>query len=283
MDKKIKTTILICLFFLYGWSQLYGQPVVVAVSGFDNQSDVLYLDSWERTAPDLLQAELSRSSKITSVERRKLADVFNEHKLALSGFADSAHSKQIGRLLEADFIISGTINKFASVYRIDLDITRVKTGEVISEKAEAGDADHLPEMISLLANNIKYHLTGETAYLEKIGVEKYPTTWFLLASIGFGATSAIFHSQYIDHYDRYHQTDNPAEMDTYYDEATTARVVRNVALGLSAVALAGTIFSFMKNNQLKDIKAYEKDKPRVLPSIYFNKRESVRFALQIHF
>ncbi len=274
--------IFVIMLFLSGALRLPAQ-IVVAVTGFDNQSDILYLDSWERNVPALLQSELALSPKITIVERRKLDAVFNEQKLALSGFADTTHAQNIGKLLEADFIIRGSILHYASLYRIDVDITRVKTGEVIHEKVEAGDADHLPQMIELLANNVLFHLTGETPYRSRISVRKYPTVWFMAATVGFGVVSAVYHNKYLTSYDKYHQAVTPPEMDAHINDAEAARVVRNTALSLGAAALIGTIYAYLQNRKIRDITAYKKERIRVQPTLHFKSRESIHFALQFRF
>jgi len=100
--------IIVCLF-----GKVQGQ-VTVAIADFKNQSDAFYLDSWEKSVPDFLKSELSVSPRITIVERRALESVLQEQALSMTGLVDSTTAQQVGGLIGAQYIISGTINKTGS-------------------------------------------------------------------------------------------------------------------------------------------------------------------------
>jgi len=255
----------------------------VAVSAFTNESGSYFLDSWERIAPELLQAELSQMENITILERNKLKAVIEEHKLALSGLADSNSVKRVGQIMGAEFILSGTIHQIKQSYRIDVAITRVKTGEVSMEKAEAYDTEHLSEMIHLLANNIHYRLAGQGSYMEKIAISRYPTTYFLLATAGFGAAAIYFNGSYEDNYREYHDTISPDEFDGYYDNANNARKASLVMASLGATALVGTLYCWIRNKSIRDVTAFSKKAVKINPEIEIKENEEVRIGLQIRF
>jgi hypothetical protein len=92
--------------------------------------------------------------------------------------------------------ISGSIYKTGRQYRIDVNITRVKTTQVITEIAEAPDSKHFKEMMDLLANNIEFQLTGEKKYIGEKVIADYPTVYFLGAAGGLLFAAALFNGQY---------------------------------------------------------------------------------------
>ena len=142
------------LVILFTLSSVNAQ-VTVVVADFENNTGGFNLDYWEKAIPDFLTSELSKSDRIVIVERNKLDKVLEEQALVLSGVLDSSNVKQVGKLLNAQFIIQGTINQTNGKSRIDANIIKVKTGEVKNEKVIAPDDNHLEEMTQLLSNNIQ--------------------------------------------------------------------------------------------------------------------------------
>lgn len=278
---KNKIWIFITLLFLFT-SNLFAQ-ITVVVADFKNESDEFHLDSWERSVPALIRSEISQSDDIVVLERDKLEAVFEEQKLYLTGFIDSSKVQQVGKLLGAQFIISGRIHKIDKHYRIDVDIIRIKTAQVKTEKAEAPDSKHLKEMTSLLSNNIKYHLTGKGSYKERISISGYPTKYFLGATVGFGVAAYFTNKSYVDNLDKYDQNNKLDEFDTYYDKANNARKLTIVMASLAASALAGTIYCLIRNRTTDAITAYPKTKVNIKPALGFNLNREVQLSVQIHF
>jgi TolB-like protein len=255
----------------------------VAVTRFSNNSNVFYLDSWENTVPDLLRSELAQSKNIVIVERDKLAAIFEEQKLALAGFIDSSNIKNIGQLAGADFMISGNIQSIDDHIRIDASITRVKSGEVHIERAVATSADHLDKMIELLANNIKFYLTGQGKYRESVSVSRYPTLYFLGATAGFAAAGVLFNQSYIDNKQKYDNAGRLKEFDKYYDDANNARRLSIIMASLGGTALIGTIYCWIKNHAIEDVSAGRNKQVSFYPGIRIDQNDEVQFSVQIHF
>ena len=183
---------LILLFFL---SNVTAQ-VTVVVADFENNSGGFNLDYWEKAIPDFLTSELSTSNRIVIVERNKLDKVLEEQALGLTGILDSSNVKEVGKLLNAQYIIQGTINQVNGKCRIDANIIKVKTGEVKSEKVIAPNESHLEEMTLLLSNNIKKVLVGQGTYIEKTkivldgnGGIHFSSNWNWANFTGTGLTS----------------------------------------------------------------------------------------------
>jgi TolB-like protein len=260
----------------------YGQ-INLVVTDFSNNSDIFFLDSWERSVPDLLRSEFAQTDQIVVLERDKLDKLFEEQKLALAGFADSAATLQIGQLAGAEFIISGSVDKIGKHYRIAANITRVKTGEVHIEKVVAPDPDHLKEMIDLLSGNIIHHLTGKREYKESISIANYPTFYFFAATVGFTAAALVYNQKYLDNKKKYDSTLEFNKFDSYYDKANNAHKVSLVMASLGGTALFGTLYCWIKNKSKENITADNRNQVTFNPGVIINPNKKVQFSVQIHF
>jgi Mg-chelatase subunit ChlD len=72
------------------------------------------------------------SGRLTLVERRDLQSLMDELELQLSGITGGEGVAELGRLLNAEALISGTLFESAEGYEIFLRLLRVETGEVLS-------------------------------------------------------------------------------------------------------------------------------------------------------
>ncbi len=258
--------------------------VHVAVTEFKNESDLALLDAWEKSMPDLLSAELSRHNDIVVLERQKLASVFKEQQLALGGFVgDSALVQQIGNLAGAEVILSGSIYKFRKKYRIDVKIIRVKTTEVRTEKAEAPDSRHLNKMITMLANNIHYRLTGQGKYLTEISISKFPAGYFLAGGAAFLGGALLANSQYRSNYQKYHDATDLADFNSYYDKANNAHKLTQALAAVSLSALSGAIYCWIRNRTSGTIRAQSEEEEQIHPAVGMNLNHEVYIGVRIHF
>ncbi len=256
----------------------------VVIADFKNESSVIFLDSWERNVPDMLQSALSRSDKITILQRKKLDAVFEEQKLALAGFSeDSALVKQIGNLAAADVILSGSIYKTGKKYRINVNITRVKTTRVITEIAEAPDYRHLEEMMDILANNIAFQLTGNKKYIQKKVIADYPTLYFASAAGGFLLTAALFNGQYRNNLDKYKANTNISKFDIYYDRANSAHKLMVLTTSLGVAAIAGAAYCWIGNMTGGAVKAHPQNEIKIEPGVSWFPGEGGRLSVNISF
>jgi len=278
---KIIKLILLTIFLL---STSAFSQIRVVVADFKNESDVFFLDSWERKVPDLLRAELSRSKDITILERQKMDAIFEEQKLALAGFVnDSALVKQIGNLVGAEVILSGSIYKVGKKYRIDVNITRVKTTRVITEKAEAPDAKHLNDMVDILANNIDFQLTGKNKYIEQKKIADYPTKYFLAATGGFLLAAVLTNGQYQKNLDLYNQNTDLDKFDSFYDKANNAKKLTVLLGSLGAVAIMGSLYCWIGNMTGGAVRAHRQKEIQLTPDVSWLPGEGGRLSVQISF
>ena len=264
MHKKILFVLLLFIF-----SSLNAQ-VTVVIADFENNSGGFNLDYWEKAIPDFLTSELSKSDRIVIVERNKLDKVLEEQALGLTGVLDSSNVKQVGKLLNAQFIIQGTINQTNGKTRIDANIIKVKTGEVKNEKVIAPDENHLEEMIQLLGNNIKKVLVGQGTYTEKIQLSEMPTAYFAIATAGLAVTTVLLNNAYVDNYNAYKSATQLSNFDSKYDDANNMNKLKILAASVAGVALVGTIYCWVRNMSANEILAVNEGEINIYPNLAFS-------------
>ncbi len=255
----------------------------VAITEFRNESGIFYLDSWENSIPDLLQTQLSRSPELLVLERRKLKAVLEEQALAQTGLTDSSKVQAIGQLLEAEYVIYGTVHKINNIYRIDASIVKVSTGMVQNEKVTGPDQEHLSQMVELLGNNMLYDLTGSGKYQNRIKLKRYPTLYFLGATVGLGIATAVIRSNYEKSLDEYHDNTELGSFNELYDRANNLNKLSAVFASLTGMAFIGTVYCWIRNLSPKEIYAQNISGKAFRPYFALMPNNEVRIGAQIHF
>ncbi len=233
-------TCLVCL--VMGACQGNAQaPVTVAVLEFRNASGARGLDELCAIVPEMLKTELSKSGGIKVLERTALEGVIEELALAQSGLLDERQAVAVGQMAGARYVIQGAIGRSGRVLRLDAHIIEVGTGAVVGEKVESQGREALPRMVSLLARNILFDLTGEGAYRQQERVRAYPASFALGGTLVCGIATLVVHLNYRDAYREYQQATRLADFDRTYDRANDYLKARNTLLGVTG---AGAILTF---------------------------------------
>ncbi len=273
----------IILYLLILSSQLRSQ-ITIAVSDFENRSTEFYLDSWEKSVPELLKSELTAESAIRLVERGRIESVLQEQALSMTGLVDSSTAQKIGGLLGAEYVVTGSIDLNADWIMINASIIKVSTGETKSEFVRSGNQSYLNEMVALLGNNIIHTLLGTGSYREKIEIKKYPTVYFLAGTAVLAAGTIWANSQYLKKQDEYNRTTSLPEFDAAYDEANNWHKTRNVLTVLTGVAFAGTVYCWLKNMNPDVIAAREnKNGVSIVPGINVDIDGNWSAQIAVHF
>jgi len=117
------------------------EPLVIAVTYFDNHSGDATYDALGRGLADMLITDLSVLAGVTVVERARLNDLLAELELARGEFIDSATAARIGMGLGARYVLTGSMTTVAPQMRIDARLIRVEGGEVAQAWSVEGRAE----------------------------------------------------------------------------------------------------------------------------------------------
>jgi TolB-like protein len=128
-------------------------PVTLAVMPFDDrQGD----ERMARMVAEILTTQLANLEHLTLVERLRIDDLLQEQDLQRRGLTE-ADGLELGRMLNADYVLLGSIGSFGTSQTLSARVLRVETGEVVSGRqvlCEECRAQDLFDVIHLLGTTI---------------------------------------------------------------------------------------------------------------------------------
>ena len=150
------------------------QPTV-AVLDFDANG----IPEYEvETLVERLRSELPNTGAVRLVDRKMLENILKEQGLQQSGCTTDECAAQIGELLGAQFMISGSIGKLENTFTVDMKMVSVSTGAAERAKSvnfEGGVGGLLIEM-QILAWEIVGEEVPKALMLQRAGTEDEKVT-----------------------------------------------------------------------------------------------------------
>lgn len=118
-------------------------------------------DPWDYEAlgiglQQMLITELSLNSSLRLVERSRIREIIDELELGQSGYVDPETTANVGRLVQARYMIVGSFIDADGTVRLDARVDDVETGEILVETAAKvqGDREKLLDMVIELGMKI---------------------------------------------------------------------------------------------------------------------------------
>jgi TolB-like protein len=105
---------------------------------------------------ELLRTSLFNTGRFTVVERAKVAQILEEQQFQSSGLTHMDQAVEIGRLLNVQKIMAGSLSRLGETFVMNTRIVDVQSGAVdlaVSKKSPGGE-ENLPETIDDLARSI---------------------------------------------------------------------------------------------------------------------------------
>jgi TolB-like protein len=111
---------------------------VVAVLYFDNNTGDPSLDVLQKGFADMMVTDLSSVDQLQLVEREKLQAIIDEQKLQRSKYFDPKTAVKLGKLVGAQYAVSGSFQAMEPQLRIDIKMFELQTGNVLVTGQVAG-------------------------------------------------------------------------------------------------------------------------------------------------
>lgn len=252
---------------LYAFAQDEG--MTLAISDFENNTNVFSHEMLGQTVPEMLKTELAQLGDIVVLERSKIDAVLSEQALGQTGIIAPEAAQKVGKLLGAEFVLTGELSTTGSRFRIDTHIVRVETGQVYAEKVTGPNEKAVEKMVHVLANNINFNLTGHGERKTVTHVKNYFSAGVLAAGVSSAALTFVLHSAYNKNYQKYADAQNLADFDYYYDKANRSYKTRNFMISTTAVLLTAGVVLWLEGKSDKN-KIFARN-----PGIH-----DIRFAVQ---
>jgi len=135
------------------------EKITVAVGEFEN----LGVPSYEISLlSDLYSYSLLSTGVFRVVERKELKKVLSEQELQLSDITEEEGAAEIGRILNASYLSTGSIGKLGDQYIVTLKLIEIETGEtLISTKKEMSDPAKISAGFQSLSDEIARKITSQ--------------------------------------------------------------------------------------------------------------------------
>ena len=160
--KIIKRVLFFCL--LFSASLFAREKIAIAVLDFEPKN---VNEGNAEAVTDLLRTELFNTGAFKVVERQTIQKILDEQRFQMSGMTDTDEAAELGRLLNVQKIMVGSLTRLGSTYIINTRIVDVQSGLVsLAEAAECrGGEEKLPGAITELALKIYYKVGLEGALI----------------------------------------------------------------------------------------------------------------------
>ena len=256
---------------------LVAETKTIAISYFDNTSSK---DEWNyisKGLADMLITDLSNVKSIQIVEREKLEQIIQEQNLALTGIIDESTAAQVGKLLGAKLILTGSFLIMGETMRIDARLVDVSTGEVIMAEKIEGKKDTFFQLEKDLVNNLVASLNLGLSKSEQRRIKKIQTESFEAFYVYSSAIVALDNEEYEE---SKKLLEKAVEIDDNYDIAWDKldEIVANLdkLLALKELKLTEDII-----NIINDIEKNDKSSCEIFHKMFFLKWNNIHRAFSL--
>ncbi|MEN0063918.1 MAG: CsgG/HfaB family protein [Myxococcota bacterium] len=126
-------------FWIWMWSTVHA--ATLAILPFDNHTGNADHDALGTGVSVMLMSDLGAVESLQLVERSRLKDVIDELKFGQSEFADPKTAAKAGKVVGADWILTGALVAVEPELRIDARIIEVKSGNILGTGTAKGPID----------------------------------------------------------------------------------------------------------------------------------------------
>lgn len=115
--------------------------IKIAIIEFQNLNEESKRDNLGSMFSEMLTTSFVGSEAFRITEREQLQKVANELKFNQSGIIDVSQAKQVGKMVGADAIVTGSVTKIGGDLRLDARIIDVESGIILTAEKIMGKTD----------------------------------------------------------------------------------------------------------------------------------------------
>ncbi len=137
-------------------SKVQGEKIRIGIIEFQSLNEEAKKDILGKVFSEVLTTSFVNSEAFKIIEREQLEKVLKELQLTQTGIIDTAYAKQIGKMVGADAILTGSVIKIGSDLRADARIIDVESGIILTAEKTMGKADlkSISAMADLIVQNL---------------------------------------------------------------------------------------------------------------------------------
>jgi len=128
-----------------GMSPVYAaKKMRIAVVDLDSQGDKAKEDELGTMASQLLTAEFVKGGRFDVIERQALKKIVEEQQLGLTGLVDANTAAQLGRVLGATYIVTGSVISYPRGMDLVVKIVETESASIkVADRLSAGTSSEL--------------------------------------------------------------------------------------------------------------------------------------------
>jgi TolB-like protein len=117
------------------------QKIKIGIIEFQSLNEEAKQDTLGKVFSEVLTTSFVNSEAFKIIEREHIEKVVKELQLTQSGIIDLSSVKQIGKMVGADAILTGSVIKFGNDVRVDARIIEVESGIILTAEKAMGKSD----------------------------------------------------------------------------------------------------------------------------------------------
>ncbi len=157
--RKMLSSLAMMMLILITTINTQGRPTIAVLS---LEAKNVSKETAEAVA-DILSTELFNSQRFIVIERQAITRILEEQKLQMTGVTDMGTAVEIGKLLNVQKIMIGSVSRLGDSYIVNTRLVDVKTGAL--ELAQNAKSDHGEEGLTSAISELVSHIS------EKVMVE----------------------------------------------------------------------------------------------------------------
>jgi TolB-like protein len=107
-----------------------------------------------------LRADLFKTDSFTVVERSQMDDILKEQGFQQTGCTDAACAVEVGKLLNVEYMISGSVDRVGSVFSVNIRMINVKDGNIVKNVTADCNGCTLEEVFIQTIRRAAFRLVG---------------------------------------------------------------------------------------------------------------------------
>jgi TolB-like protein len=113
----------------------------IAILEFQGLNEEAKKDNMGKMVTEIMTTSLVNAQAFDIIEREKLNKVLKEYQLTMTGVVDTTSAKEIGKILGADAIVTGSVMMLRNRLRLDARVIDVTTGAIVAAESCLGEVD----------------------------------------------------------------------------------------------------------------------------------------------
>ncbi len=141
------------------------QPSTVTVAVMDFESKAPGNPEFGQQIAEILTIRLSMVDAVTVVDRSRLTEILDEHKLKLRGLTDQEQAAEVGKLLGAQIMVFGKVFPVGDELYVTMKLVGVETGQITGAIARGKMSEDLSAILDRSMEELTACLEREAASL----------------------------------------------------------------------------------------------------------------------